>query len=150
MKRNRIIPLIAAMLLFFSGCLHQSGKEPNIKNWTVVSEIIVTCEDSGEVTRRVYTEPKKLRSILNALRDLGQKFKPDVDPDTLPLRSYCITLNHTDGSQRIYRTKGDRYIRRCREPWQQADPEKVSELNLLLRSLAGDEEALVRHGLPRH
>lgn len=143
--------VIAAILLIFSGCLHQSGKDPVIKNWKVVSEITVTCENAGTLTRRIYTNQEKMQSILNAIRQLGQKSKPDIDPETLQMRTYCITLTHTDGSQRIYCTKGDRYIRQCRGNWQQADPEKVSELNLLLQNLPGDDVvAEQRHDIPRH
>ena len=151
MKRLFAAATIAALLLSFSGCLHQSGRQPAIDNWKVVSQITVTCENQGQVTRRVYTDQGKMRQILNALRELGQKFTPETDPEALPLRTYCLTLTHTDGTQRIYCTKGDRYIRRCREPWQQADPEKVSELNFLLQSLPGDEnvDELYRY-IPRH
>lgn len=151
MKKLRTTAIIAALLLTLSGCLHQSGRQPVIENWKVVSEITVTCEHEGEVTRRIYTNQKKMRLILNAIRQLGQKFKPDVDPENLRLRTYCITLTHSDGSQRIYCTKGDRYIRQCREAWQEADPEKVSELNLLLQGLPGDHGIIDRRkDIPRH
>lgn len=149
MKNIRIAAMVAVLVWSLCGCMHQSGRKPTIKNWTVVSQITVTCENGSNISRKIYNDPQKMRQILNALRDLGQKFKPDADPESLPLRSYCITLTHTDGSQRIYRTKGDRYIRQCREPWQQADPEKVSELNLLLQNLSGDEEIRPRKELPR-
>ena len=149
MKRFLFAVVMAAMLSF-SGCLHQSGNDPAIENWKVVTEITVTCEQNGEVTRRIYTDQAKMQLILNGIRQLGQKFKPEVDPDALQLRTYCITLTHSDGSQRIYSTKGDRYIRQWSQPWQQADPEKVSDLNLLLQSLPGDVDvSLRRQGIPR-
>ena len=141
--------LIIVLTLCLSGCFHRTHTE--IENWRVVSEITVTCENEGQVTRRIYTSQDKMKRIMHALRDLGQKFTPDVDPETLNIRTYCITLTHTDGSQRIYCTKGDRYIRQCRDKWQEADPEKVSELNLLLQGLPGDVDINERRiDIPKH
>lgn len=145
---KRICVLFLAVLLLCAGCRHRSQK---VENWSVVSEICVTCEQGGRVTRQIYTSQWKMRQILNCIRDVGQKFTPSTDPDTLPGRIYSITLTHTDGSQRIYQTKDDCYIRICREPWQQADPQKLSELHLLLQSLPGDDASLgQRQDIPRH
>ena len=131
-----------------AGC-HTRGQSE--ANWPVVSQITVTCEHQGTLTRQFYTSEAKMRQILNCLRSLGQKSSPPIDPDTISARTYSITLTHTDGSQRIYQTKADRYIRICRDPWQQADPEKVSELHLLLQGLPGDDPALgQRQDIPKH
>ena len=145
---KRIYVLCLAVLLLCAGCRQRSQK---VESWTVVSEITVTCEQGGSVTRQIYTTQWKMREILNCIRSLGQKFTPTIDPDTLSARTYSITLTYTDGTQRIYQTKSDRYIRTCRDPWQQADPEKISELHLLLQSLPGDDPAVgIRQDIPRH
>lgn len=144
---RRVWLLCIATLLLCAGC---RSHNKDTESWPVVSEITVTCEQGGNVTRQIYTSQWKMRQILNCIRTLGQKFTPAVDPDTLSDRTYSITLTHTDGSQRIYQTKADRYIRVSRGPWQQADPEKISELHLLLQGLPGDDPALgQRQDIPR-
>lgn len=145
---KRIWILCLAVTLFCAGCFFR--RPPN-KGWPVVSQITVTCEQSGTLTRQIYTSEAKMRQILNCLRDLGQKFTPEIDPNKITARTYSITLIHTDGSQRIYQTKADRYIRICRDEWQQADPEKISKLHLLLQGLPGDDPAIgQRQDIPRH
>jgi hypothetical protein len=81
-----------------------------------------------------------MRQILNGLRSLGQKSTPTIDPSQLTARTYSITLTHTDNSQRLYQIKGDRYIRLCRDPWKQVDPERINDLHLLLQNLPGDSD----------
>ena len=140
--------LLCMIALLCTGC---RPKDTADGSFPVVSEITVTCEQGGTLTRQVYTTQWKMRQILNSLRVLGQQSTPSIDPETLTERIYCITLYHTDGSQRIYQTRPDRFIRTERGPWKQADPKKVSELHLLLQHLPGDDpNAGLRRGIPRH
>jgi hypothetical protein len=145
---RRIIVICLAIIFLFTGCHFHSKQEAG---WPVVNQITVTCEQNGALTRRVYTTETKMRQILNSLRSLGQKSTPAIDPGTLSVRTYCITLYHTDSSQRLYQIKGDRYIRICRDSWQQVDPEQISELHLLLQNLPSDEPSVERRmDIPRH
>lgn len=131
---------ILALLLAFSmlsGC-HQK-REP--EDWRVVTQITVTCEDQCTLTRRTYFREEKMRPILNALRQLGQRFTPETDPETIIARTWCIALIHSDGSQRFYRIKGDRYIQENRDSWQQGEPEKLKDLGLLIQQLPSDDPA---------
>ena len=132
---KRIGILCLAAVLLCTGC--RSRQE---EDWPVVCQITVTCEQEGSLTRRVYTSEAKMRQILNGLRSLGQKSTPTIDPSQLMARTYSITLTHTDNSQRLYQIKGDRYIRLCRDPWKQVDPERMSDLHLLLQNLPGDSD----------
>lgn len=143
----RQIAVLLLFLLLLSGCGH--GRQP-VSSVGVVSEITVTHEQQGMVTRQIYTDPDKLRRILNAIRNLGQKFNPTTDPETLPLTSFHIILRRTDGTEQIYRTKADRYIRIDHEPWQQTDPESLTHLTQLLQNLSGDiPEVGQRRDIPR-
>lgn len=130
-RRIWILALAAAILC--AGCKAKASA-----GWPVVSQITVTCERDGALTRQTYTSQAKMRQILNHLRNLGQKFSPFVDPDTLSARIFRIHVAFTDGSSRLYQTKSDRYVRFDNEPWQQADPERIEKLNHLLQSLPGD------------
>lgn len=92
-----------------------------------------------------------MRQILNSLRSVGQKSKPPIDPDKISTRTYSIIMTYTNNTQRLYQLKADRYIRICREPWQQVDPKQVSELHLLLQNLPSDEPSVERRlDIPRH
>lgn len=143
---KRIGILCLAAILLCTGC--RPRKE---EVWPVVCQITVTCEHQGALTLRVYNSEAKMRQILNCLRNLGQKSTPAIDPGQLVARTYSITLTHTDQSQRLYQIRGDRYIRLCRNPWQQVEPERVSELHLLLQNLPGDDGADSRRmDIPRH
>ena len=147
MARRIGIMCLAAVFLC-AGCRAGTGRE---ESWPVVSQITVTCEYEGTLTRRVYTTEEKMRQVLNCLRRLGQKSTPSIDPAALSVRTYSITLTHTDESQRLYQVKGDRYIRICREPWKQVDPERISELHLLLQNLPSDDPSVERRlDIPRH
>lgn len=142
---KKIFALLLALVLL-SGC-HQKQKT---EGWRVVTHITVTCEDNCTLTRRTYFREEKMRPILNALRQLGQRFTPDRDPETLIARTWCITLTHSDGSQRFYRIKGDRYIQENRERWQQTDPQKIMDLDLLFQQMASDDPADgLRREIPR-
>lgn len=127
--------ILLALCATISGCRKQTQQTT-----AVVSQIAVTYEQEGALTQKVYTSSEKMRLILNALRQLGQKTSPSIDPAQATGQSYCITLTRSDGSQQIYRTKADRFILRDPGPWQQADPERIGELNQLLRSLPGDSQ----------
>ena len=132
---RRIWAMYLGIMLFFVGCsLHRTED----MGWPVVSQITVTCDRSGHVTQQIYTSQDKMRQILNQLRTLGQQFTPPIDPEALSARTYSIAVSFTDGSQRLYQTKSDRYIRIDQNPWQQADPKRIEDLNQLLQNLPGD------------
>lgn len=126
------ILLVVIILGICSGCLH---KNSGIR---VVKQISVHWLDNGEEVLRVYQSPEKMHLILNKLRTLGQRFSTDVDPETLEASAVTVTALFSDGSQRFYQVKPDRFIRVGHDPWQQADPKKVTALRLLLLSLPGD------------
>ena len=131
MERKWLALMIVSLLLC-TGCSRYDA--PQTRN--VVTEIRVM--DQNSLTQRHYTDPHKMRQILNSLRQTGQLTTPDTDPDRLPLDHYQIQLHHSDGTQQTWHTKGDRYIRKGTAPWQQADPDLLSQLTDLLRSLPPD------------
>lgn len=132
---KRIVAICMIMTLC-SGCGRR--RNPAEESWPVVSMITVAAIPEDYQPHRVYTDQSKMRQILNSLRTLGQKTTPENDPEELPLQGHTITLFYTDGTQKIYRTKGSRYIRILPGPWQQADSKQVSQLDALLRSLPAD------------
>ena len=132
MRRIIGLLLLVGILGMCSGCLKKS---PSVR---VVEQINVQWMEDGHCMCRVHQTPEKMHLILNKLRTLGQRFSTDVDPDSLETPAVTMTCVYSDGSQRIYQLKPDRFIRTGEAPWQQADPKKVTALRLLLLSLPGD------------
>lgn len=133
MMRKVIAVLLAIGILgMCGGCLRKNA------GVRLVEQISVQWMEDGVNVRRVHEDPEKMHLILNKLRTLGQRFTADVDPETLEASALTMTVVYSDGSQRLYQVKPDRYVRIGQAPWQQADPKKVSSLRLLLLSLPGD------------
>lgn len=130
MKKNLAVLLSAALLL--SGC----SKPPDVK---VVSQISVDWEQSDGAVDRVYTDPYKMQRVLNRMRQLGQRFSPELDPEGLKEPSVTITVAFNDGSHHRHQVKADRYIRTDNRLWQQTDPKQIQRLQFLLKALPGDE-----------
>lgn len=106
----------------------------------VVTEICVSYQDYGTQYFHRYTAQYKMRRILDHIRLLGQKYTPNLDADTLRSTIFEIVLSFSDGSQRLYHTRSDRYIRTNNGAWQQTDPMRLLALNELLLTLPPDME----------
>ena len=129
---RRWLALLCALVLICTGC----SRHDLSGNHRVVTEIQVICPNDR--TQKSYTDPEKMRHILNSLRQIGQLTTPDQDPDALPLRQHQIQLTHSDGTKQTWSTKGDRYIRQGTAPWQQADPDLLTQLTHLFQTLPPD------------
>ena len=91
-----------------------------------------------------------MRQILGALRLLGQKETPSIDPEELDAPGYHITLLHTDGSTDIISTKENRFIRFGTLPWKQVSAEGISQLHFLLKNLPAEfTDRKLPHYIPK-
>lgn len=127
MKRVFAVLILCSFLL--CGC----GEDLQIR---VVDEITVTQEQTPGML--LYSDPYKMQRILNSLRQLGQRYRPDMDPGTIAGSAVCITLHFSDGSSHRYSLKADRYIQEEPYSWQQTDPRQLQRLYFLLKALPGD------------
>ena len=132
MRKILAVLLVFGLFITCGGCLRKNTGA------RLVEKISVQWVEDGISVQRVHKDPEKLHLILNKLRTLGQRFSTDVDPETLDTSALTMTVVYSDGSERLYQVKPDRYVRIGQAPWQQADPKKVSSLRLLLLSLPGD------------
>lgn len=126
------LALLSVLVLLCAGCSRYDLSESH----RVVTEIQVICP--SDRTQKSYTDPEKMRHILNSLRQIGQLTTPDQDPETLPLGQHQILLTHSDGTKQTWYTKGDRYIRQGNSPWQQADPDLLTQLTHLFQIIPSD------------
>ena len=133
MARKVIAVLLAMVILgLCCGCLQ------NNSGIRVVKQISVHWMEDGNPVQRVHQNPEKMHLILNKFRTLGQQYSPNVNPDGLEDSVVTVRVLFSDGSERFYQVKPDRFIRSGQAPWQQADPKKVTALRLLLLSLPED------------
>lgn len=133
MVRKIIAVMLAVGILGLAGGCGR--KKPGVR---VVDRISVRWEEDGTLIQQVYESQDKMQLILNKLRTLGQRFSSETDPDQLEVPTVTVTLLYSDGRQKEYQIKPDRYVRVGQAPWQQADPRQVTSLRLLLQSLPGD------------
>ena len=124
------ISVLLLLSFFLSGC----EKSAEV---AVVSQISVVQEKDG--CRRIYTDTQKMQRVLNGLRQLGQRYRPEADPAVLDVPETYITLEFSDGSYSYYCLKGDRYIRENHCSWQQTDPTRLCRLQFLILALPGDK-----------
>lgn len=132
MKKALVLCLILA--IFLVSCSRERPQQT-----AVVSQIHATADSGGNQIHRVYTDAHKMGQILNAIRTLGQKTTPTVNPDSISGDSLQLTLTRSDGSTLTYRTKCGRYFRRGNGPWKETDSKKLTELDQLIRTLPSDK-----------
>ena len=94
----------------------------------------MTREYDGDRQSRVFTG-HEMEQILNALRCLGNSFPCEIDPEELDCCMYQIRLHDTSGSERVYCTKGERFVREGNGVWQQAERKRIRNLHQLLEQL---------------
>lgn len=139
---RRLVLALAVLAAVLAGC---RLPRPAGDGFPVVICIHVRCYQDGLDSGKVFTTQPKMRSILNALRCIGQQFNPERDPETLSGDSFHLTVVYSGGKEQHYHIKADRYIRRAQEPWQQTDPKKLSRLTNLLAQLVTDEYPPLNH-----
>ena len=128
---KRLCAVVFLVVFALTGC----QKQPVV---TLVTQISVDWEPGSVAEDRVYRDYDKMQRVLNRMRQLGQRYRPEVDPERLTASSVTVTIDFSDGTRHCYLLKGDRYIRRDSQSWQQADAEKIQRLQFLLKALPGD------------
>lgn len=130
MRRWLLFILLAVML---SGCQMQKGSGVSVGR-PVIQKIVVT----GEMGIKVFTNEGKMQEILHKIRRLGQKFTPEVDPEIQPGEPIFIVLYRSDGTEEQYTVKGDRFIRKGHQPWQQTESRLLLKLIGALETIPSD------------
>ena len=132
-----IVCLLAALL---SGC-GMRIPEDNGSGLRMVVGITVHYENGPLQAQRLYTSADKMQTVLNYLRLLDPYGTPQEDPEGIPGSSYVITLYYSDGSEKDYRQKSDRYMSEGGGSWKKIDPSKAEELARIMGRLESDELA---------
>lgn len=136
-RRKQYLYVLLALFCLLSGCcriLHNEKSAP----YRVVTQIHVMYENGALETQRHISQEVKMRPILDYLRYLDPYGRPQEDPEQISGNDCCITLHYSDGSQRIYRQRSDRYMRIDDGPWTRIDQAKAMELKMLLWVIPSD------------
>ena len=134
---KKICKLVFGLCFFvilLSGCTAK-GTQPLCR---VVTQVDISCQKEDVQIRRHYTDSQKMEYVLLYLRLLKPLGTPDTDPDQVDADVYEITVQLSDGEQKIYRQKDHRYLSQSGHPWKTIDPAQAAGLYQLMRQLPSD------------
>ena len=136
MKKISLLPLIA--LFLFSGCsrVHiPDEQEPALR---MVVQIDVSCSQDGESIHRSYTSENKMEAMLLYLRLLKPQGPTETNPEELLGPACKIVVRFSNGQERIYRLRADRFLSTDSHPWQSVDQAHAQELYKLVMLMSSD------------
>ena len=129
--------LLLLFFLVFSATLYGCNPDqPAVSH--IVTQVDIFCQHEDVQIRRQYTDQQKMHYVLLYLRLLKPAGTPDKDPNTLGADVYRITLQLSDGREKVYRQTAHRYFCEGNRPWRNIDPEDAANLYFLMRKVPGD------------
>ncbi len=139
MKRSwRFVAILMLISLLFTGCGRADLGAQGPAQCRIVTGIHVTFDDGPFHIERQYTVSSKVRAVLNYLRWLDPYGKPEENPDTVSGSSFQITLEYSDGCEKHYVQKADRFLLEDGKPWRRIDPKRAQTLSQILGKMASD------------
>lgn len=131
-----LICLLTVLSAFLWGCSRRNAPQ---NPGHVVTRIGVTCQNGPVQTQRSYTSSVKMRAILNYLRWIDPYGVPQEDPEQVDGTLFRIVMVFSDGSEKVYLQKADRYMQIDGAPWKTVDPQKALTLSQILGQMKSDE-----------
>ena len=140
MKKSRLaITLIFMLCLLLNGCGRGGDLPSEPLQCRVVTGIRVSFTDGPLQMERYYTASEKMRAVLNYLRWIDPYGRPEEDPETVSGSSYHIVLTYSDGCEKTYEQKADRFMQVDGQGWKRIDPKRALTLSQMLGQMASDE-----------
>ena len=134
-KSKMLVALILLVSLILTGCNRRQQAPAQCR---VVTGIHVSFDDGPLHMERQYTLSSKVRAILNYLRWLDPYGLPEENPETVSGSSFRITLQYSDGCEKHYLQKADRFLLEDGKPWRRIDPARARALSEILGKMASD------------
>ena len=125
------------LLPFLAGCcriLQEKDRTP----YRIITQVHVDYKNGTLETQQQFFQENNIRQILGYLRYIDPYGTPKEDPEQAEGRQFDITLVYSDGSQRLYQQRADRYMRVDGGPWKQIDPQKALILSGMLGMMPSD------------
>lgn len=104
----------------------------------IVTQILVVSHHGDHDMTRQYTQPHKIQPVLQYLRLLKREGTADLDPELLTGDRYDITLYYSDGQQKIYRQRSNRYLSKNCQQWEKINQEQAERLYPILQAMPSD------------
>ena len=137
MKKSKYFFCLMLAVLSAALCCCRSKEQPQPVN-RAITDITVTYLNGSLQARLQYTAPEKIRAILNYLRWISPYGKPAEDPEQVEGHLFQIAVVFSDGSQKVYLQKADRYMQIDGAGWMTIDPEKALTLNKIVAEMKSD------------
>ena len=136
-EKFRRIFAVLSLAVLLSGCGNRApdSSQPQCR---VVTGITVTYENGTARAEKYFTASNKMRAILNYLRWIDPYGAPEEDPETVTGSSFRITLEYSDGCQKDYLQKADRFMQEDGGGWKKIDPEKALTLSQIVGEMESD------------
>ena len=135
MKKAVAICLCFCFLLSGCGRRVDDSESPKCR---VVTSVDVTFENKPFRMEWHYDSSAKMRAILNYLRWIDPYGNPPVDPEQVDGILFKIVMFFSDGSEKVYLQKADRYMQIDGAPWKVVDPQKALTLSRILGQMNSD------------
>lgn len=139
-QKNRLFLWMLGCLytLSLTGCSRLFHYDSGPAVCRVVEKIEIHFENGPLQFHRMYTASEKMQSILNYLRLIDPYGVPEEDPETTAGSSFRIVMHYSDGCQKTYLQKSDRFLLAEGQPWRKIDPKRAQELSRIVGTMESD------------
>ena len=137
-KSLRLVAILLLVSLLFTGCSRADSGQQAPDKCRIVTGIHIAFDDGPHHIERQYTVSSKVRAVLNYLRWLDPYGQPEEDPEVVSGSSFQITLQYSDGCEKHYVQKADRFLLEDGKPWRRIDPKRAQTLSQILGKMESD------------
>ena len=138
MKKCKIGMIILTVCVLCNGCFALVHPEAEDDGCRAVTGIRITFDNGPFHVEREYATTEKMKLILNYLRGIDPFGTPDEDPETAAGSNFRIVLSYSDGCEKSYLQKSDRFLQVEGQKWERIDPQKARELSSILGRTESD------------
>lgn len=139
--------LVFPFVLLLTGCCRIFWDSENVV-YPVITEVRVEYQNGALQTSQQFFRQENIQLILDYLRTIDPYGKPHENPEQISGRNFYITLVYSDGRQRIYQQRGDRYMRIDNGPWKRIDQQKALALSGMLGMMTSDDAPVETEPVP--
>lgn len=135
---RKLFALFLTLAFLLCGCGRWTPSAVDEPLCRVVTGVSVTYENGAIHTQRQYTDAQKMQAVLNYLRIINPYGKPEEDPEHVDGSLFRIILSYSDGCQKTYLQKADRFMMVEGGQWKRIDPDQAAQLSEIVGQLASD------------
>ncbi len=134
---RKIFIWLLPLFLLLNGCC-RIFHSPDDAPYRVVTQVHIHYKNGTLENHRQFFREENIHHILSYLRYIDPYGTPREDPEQAAGRIFDIRVVYSDGSQRLYEQRADRYMRINGGPWKMIDSQKALALSGLLAMMPSD------------